>query len=211
MTAVQIEAPGWVPVENVLIYDQRSNVCQALSRRMTAMPSIHDVVCVTDGFALVDAYAARPSGLVLIGIRRNEPHGPEALSLLLSLHPSAKVFAFGSASDTAPLVSAVANGAKGLMLWELDQRTDLAPHAPRLTVPRGSGAILRNDSSVRLTEREIQVLRGMSEGRSNNHIGRDLFLSEDTIKTHARRLFSKLGANDRAHAVALGLRRGHLD
>jgi len=59
-----------------------------------------------------------------------------------------------------------------------------------------------------LTERELQVLRGMAEGRSNAEIGRDLFVSEDTVKTHARRLFRKLGARDRAHAVAAAFRAG---
>ena len=59
-----------------------------------------------------------------------------------------------------------------------------------------------------LTERELQVLTGMSQGKSNAQIGRELYLSEDTIKTHARRLFRKLGAKDRAEAVATGFRRG---
>ncbi|WP_269471694.1 response regulator transcription factor [Cellulomonas fimi] len=59
-----------------------------------------------------------------------------------------------------------------------------------------------------LTKREIEVLIGMSNGRSNAQIGAELFLSEDTVKTHARRLFRKLGAKDRAQAVAIGLRRG---
>ncbi|MDG4763752.1 response regulator transcription factor [Solwaraspora sp. WMMD406] len=61
---------------------------------------------------------------------------------------------------------------------------------------------------IGLTERELQVLRGMAEGRSNGEIGRELFVSEDTVKTHARRLFRKLGARDRAHAVATGFRTG---
>jgi DNA-binding NarL/FixJ family response regulator len=61
-----------------------------------------------------------------------------------------------------------------------------------------------------LTERELQVLRGMAEGKSNAEIGRDLFVSEDTVKTHARRLFRKLRARDRAHAVAVGFRAGTL-
>lgn len=61
---------------------------------------------------------------------------------------------------------------------------------------------------VSLTKREVEVLVGMSNGRSNAQIGQELFLSEDTIKTHARRLFRKLGAADRAQAVAIGLRRG---
>jgi len=61
-----------------------------------------------------------------------------------------------------------------------------------------------------LTERELQVLRGMAEGKSNAEIGRELYVSEDTVKTHARRLFRKLGARDRAHAVAVGFRSGML-
>ncbi|MCM0675664.1 helix-turn-helix transcriptional regulator, partial [Micromonospora phytophila] len=63
-------------------------------------------------------------------------------------------------------------------------------------------------SSIGLTERELQVLLGMAEGKSNAEIGRELFVSEDTVKTHARRLFRKLGARDRAHAVAAGFRAG---
>ncbi|MFJ6195639.1 response regulator transcription factor [Micromonospora sp. NPDC092111] len=63
-------------------------------------------------------------------------------------------------------------------------------------------------SPVGLTERELQVLLGMAEGKSNAEIGRELFVSEDTVKTHARRLFRKLGARDRAHAVAAGFRAG---
>ena len=48
----------------------------------------------------------------------------------------------------------------------------------------------------------------MSRGRSNAEIGKELFLSEDTVKTHARRLFRKLEAADRAQAVAVGFRWG---
>ncbi|MGN8246926.1 DNA-binding response regulator [Cellulomonas soli] len=66
----------------------------------------------------------------------------------------------------------------------------------------------RGPAEVVLTKREIEVLVGMSNGRSNAQIGAQLFLSEDTVKTHARRLFRKLGAADRAQAVAIGLRRG---
>jgi hypothetical protein len=54
----------------------------------------------------------------------------------------------------------------------------------------------------------MQVLTGMSRGRSNAEIGKELYLSEDTVKTHARRLFRKMGAADRAQAVAVGFRWG---
>lgn len=85
------------------------------------------------------------------------------------------------------------------------------------TRPAGApGAVDGNDGApvssepgpAPLTKREVEVLVGMSNGRSNAQIGAELFLSEDTVKTHARRLFRKLGAKDRAQAVAIGLRRG---
>jgi DNA-binding NarL/FixJ family response regulator len=76
----------------------------------------------------------------------------------------------------------------------------LAPTTVRSTVP--------DPAPVALSMREMQVLTGMSQGKSNAQIGRELYLSEDTIKTHARRLFRKLGAKDRAEAVATGFRRG---
>ena len=69
-------------------------------------------------------------------------------------------------------------------------------------------AVDAGEGGPALTERELQVLGGMSRGRSNAEIGRELFLSEDTVKTHARRLFRKLDAADRAQAVAIGFRRG---
>jgi DNA-binding NarL/FixJ family response regulator len=67
---------------------------------------------------------------------------------------------------------------------------------------------VRELTPIQLSMREMQVLTGMSQGKSNAQIGRELYLSEDTIKTHARRLFRKLGAKDRAEAVATGFRRG---
>lgn len=61
-----------------------------------------------------------------------------------------------------------------------------------------------------LTSREFQVLTGMSRGLANLGIARELGLSDNTVKTHARRLFRTLGASDRAHAVAIGYQRGLL-
>ena len=62
-----------------------------------------------------------------------------------------------------------------------------------------------------LTEREVQILRGMADGRPNAEIGENLWISEDTVKTHARRLFKKLGARDRAQAVRIGFDLGYLN
>jgi DNA-binding NarL/FixJ family response regulator len=80
--------------------------------------------------------------------------------------------------------------------------------APPVPHQRGDGVPEPPRRRVDLTERELQVLRGMADGKSNAEIGRDLYVSEDTVKTHARRLFRKLGARDRAHAVASAFRAG---
>lgn len=59
-----------------------------------------------------------------------------------------------------------------------------------------------------ISRREIQVLGGISQGLSNTEIGRELYLSDNTVKSHARRLFGKLGVHERAHAVACAYRVG---
>lgn len=68
----------------------------------------------------------------------------------------------------------------------------------------------RRPAAAELSRRELDVLLGMTEGLSNSEIAAALVLAEDTVKTHARRLFRKLGAGDRADAVARGFRQGIL-
>jgi len=58
------------------------------------------------------------------------------------------------------------------------------------------------------THREVEVLQLISDGLVNREIGERLFLSEETVKSHVRHLLAKLQARSRAHAVAVGLRRG---
>jgi DNA-binding NarL/FixJ family response regulator len=58
------------------------------------------------------------------------------------------------------------------------------------------------------TMREIEVLQLIAEGLVNREIGQRLFLSEETVKSHVRHLLAKLQARSRAHAVAIGFRRG---
>jgi len=61
------------------------------------------------------------------------------------------------------------------------------------------------------TNREIEVLNLISQGLVNREIGQRLFLSEETVKSHVRHLLAKLQARSRAHAVAVGFRRGIID
>jgi DNA-binding NarL/FixJ family response regulator len=78
---------------------------------------------------------------------------------------------------------------------------DLVEFPPRRTSP---------DPEHLPTAREIEVLQLVSEGLANREIGDRLYLSEETVKSHVRHLLAKLQARSRAHAVAVGFRRGLL-
>lgn len=85
-------------------------------------------------------------------------------------------------------------------------RNAYPPH--EVDLPTEVPALPRDVASEPLTVREAQVLQLVAAGHSNKGIGGELYLSEDTIKTHMRRLMRKLKARDRAHAVAIGYRAG---
>jgi two-component system, NarL family, nitrate/nitrite response regulator NarL len=142
-----------------------------------------------DEITLDRAIALGARGYLAPDVDRSELAAVAAHSLSASVVPQQ------SPRDRAEAVSAPPDGRPGPGPVAGPSRAG-SPHFPG--APGGAD----------LTKRELEVLSGMSHGRSNAQIGADLFLSEDTVKTHARRLFRKLGASDRAQAVAIGLRRG---
>ena len=95
--------------------------------------------------------------------------------------------------------------------------TSTTPSASRLS-GRGGAQVPSNGSVIPLaargeleqepTGREIEVLQLISDGLVNREIGQRLYLSEETVKSHVRHLLAKLQARSRAHAVAVGFRRG---
>lgn len=156
--------------------------------------------------------------------------GPiEAMRRLRVMGVTATVIMLAVPGDEITLDRAIALGARGYLAPDVDRNelAAVAAHTLATVVPqqggppgrepaaaRGTGTPAATEGprqgpgAVELTKRELEVLVGMSNGRSNAQIGAELFLSEDTVKTHARRLFRKLGAADRAQAVAIGLRQG---
>ena len=108
------------PLTSVLICDDRALTRQAMSEMLASPPGLTDIVCVTEGFELVDAFAVRPVDLVLIGIHRASTAGADATDLLLALYPTAVVIVFGSVTETDILAAAYVRGARGLLLWDWD-------------------------------------------------------------------------------------------
>ncbi len=190
---------------SVLIVDDAPAVRDGLRRLVSTLPEVNSVSLASSGDeALARCRSERPD-LVLLDVRMPGMSGLECARRLLHADPTVRIVMLTSGDDPQAVATAVANGAAGYITKD----------ASRLEMGlalRHVGAVPRRPADdppqFRLSERETQVLDGMSRGMSNGEIGRELYLSEDTIKTHARRLFRKLRASDRAQAVAVGLRAG---
>lgn len=188
----------------VLICDDRPSVREGLTRVMSTVPGVNRIDRVAHADELLAQYSRRPADIVLVGTHRPLLSGVTAPGLLAarrlsSAAPRAHVLVFGAVDDTDNITATVAIGAIGYVHWDASQPELIAALAHVLTIT----SVAR---SLSLTKRELQVLTWMSQGKSNGQIGRRLRLSEETVKTHARHLYRKLGVRHRAHAVAYGLR-----
>lgn len=217
VTRIRPRSPTWVDIDSVLICDEPDGVQKSLTRVLAAIRPTIAVSRATGAAELLEVYRRSHPDLVLIGVRRGLSDDSDAAQQLLRAFPKARVIVFGALLDARAMIIDVAHGAAGLLLWEPNEckapaHSDAGGRPTRGLPPTGPGPTTMprygGHRGSKPTERELQILRGMSEGHSNGEIGRELFLSEDTVKTHARRLFQKLGARDRAHAVALGMRSG---
>ena len=201
----------------VLICDDHRIVREGLRSFVAGVPGVDKVDTAASGEEVLARYEHEQPDLVLMDVRMPGLGGLEATRRLVAAHPTAKVLMLTAADDRDQVAAAVSHGARGYLLKDvsheelcaavahaLDGADLVEPSLRRALATREANGV----PTVQLTERELQVLTGMSQGKSNSQIGRDLYLSEDTIKTHARRLFRKLGVHDRAQAVALGFRRG---
>jgi DNA-binding NarL/FixJ family response regulator len=227
---------GPVNGATVWVYDERRRVRDDVASRLVALPFVGRVEVVGDAASLMSRLATRMPDVLLVGTQRAVDTGLTAATQALRAHPGLPVLVLGAPDDAESVRAAVAFGARGYLRWDASpiemglglSRLGLRAEGVRIPqqqagpAPAWSGAaplagsapttvrstVREAAPAVSLSMREMQVLTGMSHGKSNAQIGRELYLSEDTIKTHARRLFRKLGAKDRAEAVATGFRRG---
>lgn len=187
------------------------------------VPALAPVRSAASGEELIALSRRSAPALVLLDSHLPGSGPIEAMRRLRETEAPPIVVLIAVPGDEITLDRAIALGARGYLAPDVDRSELAAVAAHSLTgaVVNQAGAgpeqngnhrpvdrPSNRSSAVELTKREMEVLIGMSHGRSNSQIGADLFLSEDTVKTHARRLFRKLGASDRAQAVAIGLRAG---
>lgn len=201
----------------VLVCDDAPLARENVRRSVASVPGVERVSAAGSGEEVLARYPLERPSLVLMDVRMPGMGGVEAIRRLLAAHPHAVIVMLTMGEDIEGIAASVALGARGYLPKDASREETAAVIGLALTPvqqpassssmpmwPRPAGDV------PLLTEREVEVLDGMSRGRSNSQIGGELYLSEDTIKTHARRLFRKMGAADRAQAVALGFRWGLL-
>ena len=154
--------------------------------------------------------------ITLMDLQMPGMNGIDALEMIRCIDPLAKVIVITTYSGDVRAHRALMAGAAGYLLKHMLRtnllRTIRAVHAGERSIPtQVANAIVERLGSEPLSVREIEVLRGVSEGNTNKAIGKSLAISEDTVKGHLKNILHKLGASDRTHAVTLAIKRGFLD
>lgn len=194
---------------SVMVCDDSPANRTAIRRCLAMIPGVMRISAAASGEEMLARYPLEQPDVVLLDVQMPGIGGCEAVRRLLDLDRRAMAVMLTAGESPASVAEAVTLGATGYLAKDASPQ-ELAAVLAAITARRNTGAetpVARPASDPGLTEREQQVLQGMSEGMSNAQIGKELYLSEDTVKTHARRLFRKLGVSDRGHAVAEGLRR----
>ena len=194
----------------VMVCDDSPTVRAAVRRCLSVIPDVTAVSTAASGEELLARHPVEKPDVVLLDVQMPGMGGIEALRRLLEMDRRVTVVMLTSGESPAQVAEAVGLGAQGYLAKDASPQ-EIAAVLAAMASDDAPGAGLpqqRKAADPGLTEREQQVLRGMSDGLSNSQIGKELFLSEDTVKTHARRLFRKLEVCDRGHAVAEGFRRG---
>jgi DNA-binding NarL/FixJ family response regulator len=164
----------------------------------------------------IAAYEIHRPSVTLMDVRLPDLSGIEALVAIRAFHASARVLMLSTSEGDASITRSLTAGARGYVLKTMQPGEMLEAirevHAGRKIIPPSVAVQLATHmAELPLTSREAEILKCVSAGHSNHEIGKLLFISEQTVKAHLRHIMDKLGASDRAHSVAIAVRRGFLE
>jgi DNA-binding NarL/FixJ family response regulator len=200
----------------LLIADDHPVVRDGLRAMLATQPDMELVgEAATGTQAVAQARALRPE-VVLMDLQMPDLDGPAAIATLRERAPEVRVLVLTTYGTDADITRAVAAGATGYLLKDAPREQLFA--AIR-SAARGEAVLspsvatrvlgrMRAPAEEALSPRELEILQAVARGLSNKDIGRQLYVSEATVKTHLLRVFSKLGVDDRTAAVTVALERG---
>jgi DNA-binding NarL/FixJ family response regulator len=219
-------------VIGVLVVDDQSMVREGFAALLGAQPDIEVLGTAGDGQEAVDtvrklAAQHRAPDVVLMDVRMPRLDGIEATKVLLAEEPAPKVLVLTTFDLDDHIYAALRAGASGFLLKhapaaELLHAVRVVAAGEALLAPEVTQRLIahylatgpvadeadRPAALAALTPRETEVLRLVGRGLSNREIAEELFVVEQTAKTHVSRVFAKLGLRDRAQAVVLAYETG---
>jgi DNA-binding NarL/FixJ family response regulator len=203
-------------VIRVLLVDDHPVVRAGLRGMLAAEPGMQVVGEASSASEAVAAVRAHTPDVILMDLRMPSLDGTQATALVLAERPQCRVMILTTYDNDADILRAVEAGAIGYLLK--DATRDELVHAVRMAAEGGTPLapsvaaklVSRLRAPTPLSPREIEVLRLVAVGSTNAEIGRALYISEATVKTHLLRVFGKLGVSDRTAAVTAALDRGIL-
>jgi DNA-binding NarL/FixJ family response regulator len=156
--------------------------------------------------------------VVLMDLRMPDLDGVAATARIIERYPETHVLVLTTSDSAADILRAVEAGATGYVLKdapreELYRAIRAAAQGKPLLAPDVAAHLVervRWPSEEILSGREVEILELVAQGRSNRNIAGELWVSEATVKSHLLRIYEKLGATDRASAVASAMKRGIL-
>jgi DNA-binding NarL/FixJ family response regulator len=205
-------------VTTVLLVDDHPVVREGLRGMIDAE---HDLTVVGEAGSGAEAIAMAESlrpDVILMDLRMPDVDGVTATERILAALPRTRIVVVTTYESDTDILRAVEAGAAGYLLKDATRaelanavrdaargKTVLAP-----TVADRLVRFVRQPTSVTLSAREVEVLGHVAKGKSNAEIGRELHISEATVKTHLLRAFNKLGVSDRTAAVTTAMSLGLL-
>jgi two-component system, NarL family, response regulator len=197
----------------VLIADDHSIVRQGLATIIDRDPEMTVIAQAENGQQAIDLFREHYPDVTLMDLRMPQIGGVEAITAICAEFKQARIVVLTTYDGDEDIYRGLQAGAQGYLLKDAKPNELLNAirmvHSGQKYVPPNVGAKLaQRMSNPELSERELEVLRSMAKGMSNQEIGAVLNIGESTVKSHVNRILSKLGVNDRTQAVIISVKRG---
>jgi two-component system NarL family response regulator len=197
----------------VILADDHPVVRDGLAAILNQQADMVVVAEAADGEEAIALYDAHKPDVMVLDLRMPRLDGVAVVQAVLEKHPKARLLIMTTFDGDEDIFRSLSQGAKGYLLKDAP-RTEIlfAIRAVSVDQPYTSSSIaakaLQRMGRPNLTQRELEVLEQLAEGRSNKDIGRRLQISEGTAKTHVKSILTKLDAISRTEAVAVAHKRG---
>ena len=203
----------------ILVADDHPIVLDGLVAILSTQPDFQVVAQATSGQDAVDRFRAVQPDVVLLDLEMPDVDGVEALRRIRAQDPQARAIAFTAFDTDERILEAVKAGVQGYLLKgapreEIFNAVRVVHQGQSLLQPVVAGKLMRQfraDPAPQpepLTEREQDVLHLLCQGLQNKEIGRELSITERTVKFHVSAILAKLCAGKRTEAVAIATQQG---